>query len=295
MNMQEGEKRCSIITVVGPTNAGKSSIVNSMVGEKVSIVTHKVQTTRSTIRGIVNHNNTQLIFVDTPGIFIPKRNLEKIMTKTAWRSFSDTEVTMLVLDSKKGITNNVKNIISKTNPPAIALLNKIDLVNKPDLLHLSAQLNSLFSFDKIFMVSALKNDGIDDVKNYLAKISPKSPWLYPEDQITDAPLEFELSEITREKLFLRVHKEIPYKLIVETEMIKESDDNKIIVYQVIYVTSENHKKIINGKNRLTIDSIAQNARHEMKNILKKDILLNLFIKVKKEWVSNERILSNIRY
>ncbi|MBQ4875439.1 MAG: GTPase Era [Rickettsiaceae bacterium H1] len=292
--LTQNKEKCAIIAIIGPTNAGKSSLINCLIGKKISIVTHKVQTTRSIIRGIVNHNNSQLIFIDTPGIFIPKRNLEKIMNKTARKSFSGNDITMLMLDANKGITQNVKNIADRISSPTIAVLNKIDLVKKPKLLSLSAQLNSLFPFDKTFMISALKNDGVNDLKDFLAKISPECPWMYSENKITDAPQKFILSEITREKLFFRIHQELPYQSIVETEMVKE-DSNEIVIYQIIYVISENHKRIINGKNKLTLASITKEASDEMEKELKKKVLLNLFVKIKKEWVSNEKIVSNMGY
>ncbi len=292
--MQETEK-CSVISIIGPTNAGKSSLVNALVGEKISIVTHKVQTTRSTIKGIINCGTSQLIFVDTPGIFKPKRGLEKLMTKTAWRTFSDGEVAMLVIDSSKGITNNVKSIITNITNPAIAVLNKVDLVNKPELLQLTTQINSLFNFDMTFMVSALTNSGVEDIKKYLATTAPVFPWIYTQDEVTDASLKFILSEITREQLFLRIHQELPYQSIVETEMVKEINEEQVEVYQVIYVISENHKKIITGKNRSTLNYIIKHSTQAMEKEMQKKVSLNLFIKVRKEWISNEQILSNIGY
>ncbi len=287
-------QRCSIITIVGPTNSGKSTLINSLVDAKVSIVTHKVQTTRYTIRGITNYQNAQLIFVDTPGIFSPNNTMEKFMVNTALGACANTEITMLTIDATKGITHNIKKLLKQINKPAIALLNKIDLIEKCNLLPLSNELSQLFDFDKIFMISALKKNGLDDVKEYLAQISPEEPWAYPEDQISDAPLEFVLSEITREKVMLRVHKEIPYKVIVETEQI-ESLEDKLIVHQVLYVTSNNHKKIIIGNHGSALRDIIRKSTSSMNNKLEKVVDLHLFIKVRKDWINNQRVLSHISY
>ena len=286
--------KCGIITIVGPTNAGKSTLINSLVNNKISIVTHKVQTTRYTIRGIVNYNNTQLIFVDTPGIFSPKSHIEKLMVNTALGACYNTETTMVVLDSAKGITNNIRKIIKKISSPAIALLNKVDLVNKVDLLSLSENVNKLFTFERIFMISALKNNGVEDIKKYLAQISPEGPWMYPEEQISDAPLQFILSEITREKVMLRVHQEIPYQIIVETEKIDENED-EIQISQILYVVSQNHKKIVIGKNGGTLRHIIIRSTISMSKKLQKKIVLNVFIKVRKDWVNDQYVLSNIGY
>lgn len=295
----EKKEKCAVVAIIGPTNAGKSSLVNAIMGQKLSIVTHKVQTTRFTIRGIKNHAGTQLVFIDTPGIFTPKRHLEKMMTKTAWSTFSDTEISMLVLDSKKGVTDNVIKIIAKIESSAIVVLNKIDLVNKFELLVLASKVNSLFAFEKTFMISANQNNGVGDIEKYLLRVAPEVPWIYSEGQCTDAPLEYLLSEITRKRLFLRIHQEIPYGLIVETEMIDDGKaDGKadtLVVYQVIYVGSESHKRIIVGKNRATLESIIYFASYEMQKQTKKNVSLNLFVKVKKDWVNNPHILSNISY
>lgn len=288
-------QKCLAVSIVGPTNAGKSTLINTLVGSKVSIVTHKVQTTRSTIRGIVNYKNSQLIFVDTPGIFSPKRGLEKLMVKTAWNELLDTEVNMLILDSDKGITENIQCIIKKLSAPTIAVLNKVDLLHKPRLLALSEKLNNLFSFDEIFMISALKNNGIQDLKEYLSAIAPEHPWVYPEEQVTDAPLKFTLAEITREKLFLRIHRELPYQLMVETEMINTDNKDETVVYQAVYVNSHNHKKILTGKNKSTLNNIIQRSRYDMEKMLKSPVMLNLFVKVKKEWISKQNIVCNIAY
>ncbi len=288
-------KKHIVVSIQGPTNVGKSSLINCFVGKKISIVTHKVQTTRSAIRGIVNRGDVQLIFVDTPGIFLPKNALEKMIVKTAWRSLLSCEMSMLVIDSKKGISKNVKNIIKNIETSAIAVLNKVDLVDKRNLLSLANEIYELFQFDKIFMVSALKNDGVDDIISYLTQKAANENWLYSEKQATDAPLKFILSEITREKLFLRIHKEVPYKLLVETEKVKEAGNHEIMVFQAIYVYTQNHKKIITGKNGSTLKHIEQLVCEEIYCSLKRKAILRLFIKVRKNWIGNERIFSHLYY
>ena len=283
------------VGIIGPTNAGKSTLINYLIGEKVSIVTHKVQTTRSQIRGILNIEDTQIIFIDTPGIFIPKRLMESTMVRAAWSALAGVDLVMVVLDSSKGFTNTMKTILKKIKDyKSILVLNKIDIVDKPKLLPLAAVINAECNFDNTFMISALKSDGLDDLKSYLIKSSLEGDWFYEDDLITDAPLSFLAAEITREKLMLRVHKEIPYSVVVETELFEEIGD-KYVFHQIIYVTKESYKKIILGKEGAVIQHIRISAVNEMQKVFSRKIKLFLFVKVRSNWYNDPHVRSNISY
>ncbi len=277
--------KCSFISIIGAPNAGKSTLLNKLVGSKVSIVTPKVQTTRTRITGIVIEGNSQLVFIDTPGIFIPKKRLDRAMVKTAWDCMKSSDFTVFIVDCKKNRSDEVKNIMLSLSQRAgrkILLLNKIDLVRKDRLLALTGELNKDGIFEKTFMISAISGDGIDDFKKYLAENAEDSPFMYPEDQISDVPIRMLAAEITREKLMFRLENELPYHLMVETEKW-EDNKNGIKINQIIYVTSESHKKIIVGKGGQTIKEIGEKARKEITRVLGQKVHLFLFVKVKSNW------------
>lgn len=284
------------VALIGAPNAGKSTMTNKMVGTKVTIVSPKVQTTRASIRGIVMQDQTQIVLIDTPGIFIkPQRNLEQAIVKEAWNKLGEADVIALLIDAKKGICANTKSILEslkKQQRKAILLLNKVDLVAPEILLPLTKELNDLEIFTDIFMVSALNGDGIPDVLKYFDKIAPESPWMYDEDQASDAPLRFLAAEITREKLFLQLQQELPYNVAVETEKWEE-DKKKIIINQCIYVAKNGQKKIVLGKGGSNIKRIGQMARGELQSMFDKKVSLFLFVKVKENWLDNPSLYQDI--
>jgi GTPase len=297
---QEAEPlRCSVITLAGETNAGKSTLLNRFVGSKIAIVTPKVQTTRSQLKGIAMEGNAQLVFIDTPGIFTPKRAMEKAMVKAAWSGLDSGDTVLLVIDAKKGLTPALDTIITGLKQRAdrvraIAVMNKVDKVAPDRILALAKQLSDLKLFTQFFMVSALTGDGVDDVKKYLAKEAPLGPWMFPEDQLTDAPMRFLASEITREKLFLALKQELPYSLMVETEQWEErpktakDPSGSVKLHQVIYVEKEGHKKIILGRGGEGIRRIGEESRKELEKMLSQRVHLFLFVKVRENW-QDERI------
>jgi GTP-binding protein Era len=278
--------KCSFVALIGAPNAGKSTLLNSLVGSKVAIVTPKVQTTRNLINGICIYGNSQLIFIDTPGIFTPKQKIEQEMVKAAWTGVGDADLTALIIDSKKGICQNTKNIIERLslqNRKIDIILNKIDLVKKSVLLQLVDQLQKYNVFNQIFMISAIKSDGVEDLKKYFAEKSNTGPWLYPEDDITTAPKRFLATEIVREQLFLRLDQELPYNVAVETEKWEEFDNGSVKINQVIYTTRDSHKKMIIGKSGELLKSIGRVARQELEQILGQKVHLFLFVKVRENW------------
>ena len=279
--------RCGYVALIGAPNAGKSTITNNFVGSKVSIVSPKVQTTRTQIKGIGIYENTQIIFLDTPGIFKPKRTLDKAMVTSAWGGVADADITVLVVDAKRGFDDETQSIVAKlkkNNIPAILALNKVDEIkNKEKLLELSLQLNQAYNFKETFMISALTGKNINDFYKYLADNLPLSPWYYPEDQISDMPLRLLAAELVREKLFLYMRQEIPYALTVEPELWEHKPDGSIRAEITIYVEKDNQKIIIIGKNGQMIKKIGQAARTELEKLLEERIHLFLFVKVRPNW------------
>ncbi len=281
--------RCGVVAVIGVPNAGKSTLVNQFVGAKVSIVTHKVQTTRSRIRGIAIVDTTQLIYVDTPGIFTPRRRLERAMVDAAWMGAADADIVVLVVDARPGVTDEVTHIVdglNETNRPAVLALNKIDTVKRETLLALAAQLNADGRFDEIFMISALNGDGVDDLQAYLASKMPPGPWLFPEDQLSDLPQRLLAAEVTREKAYLYLHQELPYALAVDTEDWQDFKDGSVRVAQVIYVERETQKGIVLGKGGQTIKRIRSEAQQELSELLERPVHLFIHVKVRENWVND---------
>lgn len=282
-------KKCSVVTIIGAANAGKSTLVNILVGSKVSIVTPKVQTTRNSLRGICMVDDTQLVLVDTPGIFKPKKTLEKAIVNQAWSNFDDADILLVMIDAKKGVCDDSKIIIEelkKRKLKAILVLNKVDSVRPANLLPLSKELDNIGVFEKIFMISALKDRGVNDLKKYLSENSPVGPWLFDEDQICDASIKFTVAEITRETLFMKLQNELPYSLTVETEKFVEDKKGNFTINQIIYVNKDNHKSIVLGKGGALIKDIGIVSRRKMQYMFENKVNLFLFVKVKEGWADN---------
>ncbi len=280
------DTRCGFVALIGAPNAGKSTLINALVGTKVSIVTPKVQTTRTLIRGIAIEGLSQLIFVDTPGIFSPRRRLDRAMVGTAWGSTQDADLVALLIDSKKGFGEEEEAIVSPLadiRAPKVLVLNKVDLIAKPELLALTQKLNERATFAATFMISAWSGDGVGDLKAWFAAHVPPGPWLYPEDQISDAPLRQLAAEITREKLYLRLHQELPYQSTVETEVWKELRDGSVRIEQTIYVERESQRKIVLGSGGATIKAIGAAARADIAAAIERPVHLFLFVKVRESW------------
>jgi GTP-binding protein Era len=279
-------ERCGFIALIGAPNVGKSTLINGLVGAKVTIVSHKVQTTRMPLRGIATEGDAQLVFIDTPGIFAPKRRLDRAMVTTAWAGAHDADIVGLLIDSRRGIDEETAAVfgrLAEVAQPKIAVLNKVDLVDKPALLVLAKDANDRAPFEATFMVSALTGDGISDLKRWLAARAPAGPWHYPADQITDAPLRALAAEITREKLYLRLHQELPYQSTVATEQWQERKDGSVRIEQTIYVERESQRKIVLGKGGATIKAIGADARREIAGIVEHPVHLFLFVKVREGW------------
>jgi GTPase len=277
--------RAGFIALIGAPNAGKSTLMNQLVGTKVSIVTHKVQTTRAIIRGIAVRDGSQIIFVDTPGIFNPRRKLDQAMVTTAWGGARDADLVAMLIDCERGLTEDVEGILkglASIPHKKILVLNKVDRVKRDSLLAIAQKANELESFEKTFMVSALKGDGCEDLMDYLAEAVPPGPFLFDEDDISDLPLRQLAAEITREKLYLRLHQELPYASHVETESWKETE-RRVRIDQAIYVERGSQKKIVIGKGGETIKAISMAARKEMTEIVGKPVDLFLFVKVRENW------------
>ena len=282
----EANTRCGFIALIGAPNAGKSTLINALVGSKVTIVSRKVQTTRTLIRGIAIKGNSQLIFVDTPGIFSPKRRLDRAMVATAWSGAHDADLVGLLIDTREGIDEEAEHILAQlkdVRQPKLLVLNKIDVVAKPDLLALAKRANEAVKFEHTFMISALNGDGVADLKSWLAQRVPEGPFLYPPDQISDAPMRHLAAEITREKLFERLHQELPYQSTVETEVWKELRGGDVRIEQTIYVERESQRKIVLGKAGQTIKAIGESARKEIAEIADAKVHLFLFVKVREGW------------
>ena len=284
------EKRAGFVAVIGSPNSGKSTLINHFIGQKITIVTRKVQTTRSVIRGICIHEESQLVFSDTPGIFEPKRRLDRAMVEAAWGSSSDADIILFLYDAQKsGIdneTNKILDELGQSRKKKILVLNKVDLVDNKTLLPLIKNFESICSFDATFIVSALTGEGSKEVLSYLAKNLPKGPWLYPEDEITDLPARLLAAEITREQIFMRLHQELPYATTVETEEWTERDDGAIVINQIIYLKKAGHKKIVIGKNGSMIKMLGKAARLEIEQILERSVHLFLFVKVREKWMDD---------
>ncbi|MBY0224950.1 MAG: GTPase Era [Hyphomicrobium sp.] len=282
--------RCGFIAVIGAPNAGKSTLVNQMVGAKVSIVSHKVQTTRVPVRGIAIEGKSQLVFIDTPGIFRPKRRLDRAMVEAAWGGAHDADIVVMLVDAAKGIEEDLECILSKLADaphPKILVLNKVDRVTDKDrLLPLIAKISEKQTFDRVFLISALDGNGVADLKRYLAEKMPLGPWHYPEDEISDAPLRMLAAELTREKIYEFLHEELPYSTTVETTDWKPFKNGSVRVEQTIYVERDSQKAIVLGKGGQTIKNISSKSRNELAKILEHDVHLFLFVKVRENWGSD---------
>ena len=282
----EQTTRCGFVALIGAPNVGKSTLINALVGTKVSIVTPKVQTTRTLVRGIAIEGAAQLIFVDTPGIFSPRRRLDRAMVATAWGSTHDADIVALLIDAHKGVQEDDEAILrtlGEIRSAKVLVLNKVDLVEKPVLLTLAQTLNERMAFASTFMISARSGSGVADLKSFLAAQVPVGPWLYPEDQISDAPMRQLVAEITREKLFLRLHQELPYQSTVETEVWKELRDGSVRIEQTIYVERESQRKIVLGKGGQAIKAIGAAARKDIAEAVEHPVHLFLFVKVREGW------------
>lgn len=279
-------QRCGFIALIGAPNAGKSTLTNALVGSKVAIVSPKVQTTRTLLRGIAMEGDAQLVFVDTPGIFAPRRRLDRAMVISAWSGAQDADIVGVLIDAKKGLDDEALSLLDKLSEvrqPKVLILNKVDLVEKASLLTLAQAANARVPFEATFMISALSGDGVEDVRRWLAGRVPPGPWHYPADEVSDAPLRQLAAEITREKLYLKLHQELPYQSTVETESWTERKDGSVRIEQTIYVERESQRKIVLGKGGQTIKTIGEASRRELAEILEKPVHLFLFVKVRENW------------
>ena len=279
------DTRCGFIAVIGAPNAGKSTLVNTLVGTKVAIVSRKVQTTRTTLRGIAIEGRSQLVFIDTPGIFAPRRRLDRAMVEAAWGGAGDADLVLLVVDAAKGIDDDVERILGKLGgirQPRLLALNKIDRVRKERLLELVAEINARVPFAATFMISALDGDGVADLKAHLARAAAPGPWHYPEDEVTDAPMRVLAAEITREKIYDRLHDELPYEIAVETTAWTEQGKG-VRVEQTIFVERASQKAIVVGKGAGMIKQLSMEARKELSQLLERPVHLFLFVKVREGW------------
>ena len=285
----EGPTRCGFAALIGVPNAGKSTLINALVGSKISIVSRKVQTTRAPVRGIAVQGPAQVIFVDTPGIFAPKRRLDRAMVQAAWGAGGDADAVALLLDARKKLDADSEAIIARmaeSKAKRFLVLNKIDTIEVEKLLRLAETVNAMLTFDDTFMVSALKGHGVDKFMSVLAAAMPLGPWLYPADQVTDAPLRLFAAEITREKMFERLHEELPYQTTVETDDWKTLPDGSARIEQTIYVTRPGHKKIVIGEDGRTIKSIGKAARKDIAEAAESNVHLFLHVKVRENWLDD---------
>lgn len=290
--------RAGFIALIGEPNAGKSTLLNRMVGAKVSIVTHKVQTTRARIRGVAMESQAQLVFVDTPGLFKPRRRLDRAMVAAAWSGASDADIVVLLVEAHRGITEGVGAILDGLadrtgGVPVVLAINKIDRVKSDVLLGLTKELNERFAFEETFMISAEKGHGVDALRGWLAGEVPEGPWLYPEDQLADAPMRQIAAEITREKLTLRLHQELPYQMTVETENWEEQKDGSARIEQLIYVVRDGHKGIVLGAKGETIKAVGKAAREELMEFLGRKVHLFLQVKVRPGWLEDSERYSEM--
>ena len=287
--MTDETKRCGFCAIIGAPNAGKSTLVNQLTGSKVSIVSHKVQTTRARLRAIVMEGVTQIVLVDTPGIFAPKRKLDEAMVESAWGGAGEADAVVVLADGRVGLSDDLKRILEglkKAKVEAMLAINKIDLIKRENLLEISANLNAAFPFTGTFMVSALNGSGVADLRKAVAAKMPEGPWLYPEDQVADVQLRFMASEITREKLYNRLHDELPYASTVETESWEERKDGSVKINQVVYVERDTQKAIVLGKGGQTIKILGQQARQDMEEAFERRVHLFLFVKVRENWAQD---------
>ncbi|MCW1951090.1 MAG: GTPase Era [Octadecabacter sp.] len=292
------QQRAGFVALIGEPNAGKSTLLNRMVGAKVSIVTHKVQTTRARIRGVAIEGDSQIVFVDTPGLFLPKRRLDRAMVAAAWSGVSDADVVVLMIEAHRGITKGVEAILERLNDVGkgrtVALaINKIDRVDAEVLLGLTKDLNDRFEFVETFLISAEKGHGTHHMRKWLAGLMPVEPWLYPEDQIADLPMRMIAAEITREKLTLRLHQELPYQLTVETENWEERKDGSCKVDQLVYVMRDGHKGIVLGSRGETIKAVGKAAREELVEFLGRKVHLFIQVKVRPNWLEDSERYSEM--
>ena len=281
--------KAGFVALIGEPNAGKSTLLNQMVGAKVSIVTHKVQTTRARIRGVAIEGDAQIVFVDTPGLFKPRRRLDRAMVAAAWGGAADSDVIVLLIEAHRGVTEGVERILAELGDIAqgrtVALaINKIDRVKAEELLSLSQKMNDAFTFEQTFMISAERGYGVNDLRGWLGYKLPEGPWLYPEDQIADLPMRMIAAEMTREKLTLRLHQELPYQLTVETENWEERKDGSARIEQVIYVIRDGHKGIVLGNKGETIKAISKAAREELETFMGRRVHLFCQVKVREKWL-----------
>ena len=286
MNESSAATRCGFVALIGAPNVGKSTLVNALVGSKVTIVSRKVQTTRALIRGIVVEENAQIILVDTPGIFAPKRRLDRAMVSTAWSGAHDADLVCVLLDARAGLDDEADAIMTKlagVAHPKILVLNKIDLVPRDKLLALASAANERLAFENTFMISALSGDGVDDLRRALAESVPEGPFHYPEDQMSDAPMRHLAAEITREKIYRHLHQELPYQSTVETDTWTERSDKSVRIEQTIFVERDSQRKIVLGKGGATIKTIGAESRKEIGEILGQPVHLFLFVKVRENW------------
>jgi GTPase len=287
--LSEASTRCGFVAIIGAPNSGKSTLLNTLAGYKLAIVSHKVQTTRSRVRAIIVEGCSQIIFVDTPGIFLPRRRLDEAMVNSAWEGATDADVVLLMVDARTGLTEDVNRIVEKLKgSPSrqVLVLNKVDVVKRERLLVLAGELNELCPFEQTFMISASTGDGVDEMKRKLAEMMPGGPWLYPEDQLSDIPQRLIASEITREKIYERLHQELPYASTVETEKWEERPDGSVRIEQVIFVERENQRKIVLGKGGQVIKEIGSLAREELSAMLDRKVHLFLFVKVRENWATD---------
>lgn len=290
--------RAGFVALIGEPNAGKSTLTNRMVGAKVSIVTHKVQTTRARIRGVAIEGDAQIVFVDTPGLFQPRRRLDRAMVAAAWSGVADADISVLLIEAHRGITSGVESILEtlaempKGRRLALAI-NKIDRVEAQQLLELTEKLNAAYAFEQTFMISAEKGHGVQDLREWLAGEMPEGPWLYPEDQIADLPMRMIAAEITREKLTLRLHQELPYQMTVETEAWDDRKDGSARIDQMIYVMRDGHKGIVLGNKGETIKAIGKAAREELEEFLGRKVHLFLQVKVRQNWLEESERYSEM--
>ena len=294
--LNSNEKVCGFVALVGAPNAGKSTLLNALVGSKIAIVTHKVQTTRSRLVGVAVHDDAQMIFVDTPGIFTAKKRLERAMVAAAWEGANDADIVILLVDCTHKIDDSTRTIaegLKQSSKKTILALNKIDVVKRDTLLAMAQELNDLGDFEETLMISAKTGNGLSDLQNKIANFLPKGPWLYPEDHLTDITERVLASEITREKFFERFHEELPYAATIETERWKDLKDGSVRIEQVIYVERDSQKAIVIGKGGKGLKTIGKMAREELEELLDRKVHLFIFVKVRKGWSDDKERYRNM--